>query len=93
MKKTSTIAFATLLTVACAQAGETLCLNSGWRFTKAPKPIPLAQAKASVDAGSHWLPRCEVRWVLTVRYIGMMSFSHKDHKGHKGFVNFAFFVA
>ena len=51
MKKTSTIVFASLLLAACAQAGETFCLNADWRFTKAPKTIPLAQAKASVEAG------------------------------------------
>jgi len=28
---------------------ETLSLNADWRFTKAPKTIPLAQAKASVE--------------------------------------------
>ena len=51
MKKTSTIVFASLLLAACAQAGETFCLNADWRFAKAPKTIPLAQAKASVETG------------------------------------------
>ena len=32
----------------CARA-ETFSLNADWRFTKAPKTIPLAQAKASVE--------------------------------------------
>ena len=32
----------------CARA-ETLSLNADWRFTKAPKTIPLSQAKASVE--------------------------------------------
>ena len=32
----------------CASA-ETFSLNADWRFTKAPKTIPLSQAKASVE--------------------------------------------
>ena len=47
----------TLLAIAAIGAalvsarGETYSLNADWRFTKAPKTIPLSQAKASVETG------------------------------------------
>jgi len=37
------------LTFAVRAAGAVYSLNSDWRFTKAPKTIPLAQAKSSVE--------------------------------------------
>ena len=36
-------------TVSVRASAETLSLNADWRFTKAPKTIPLSQAKASVE--------------------------------------------
>ena len=37
------------LGLACAAVGSVHSLNADWRFAKAPKTIPLAQAKASVE--------------------------------------------
>ena len=37
------------LTFAVRAVGALYSLNSDWRFTKAPKTIPLAQSKASVE--------------------------------------------
>ena len=50
MKIQSAIAVAiAALGLAGSSAGAVYSLNADWRFKKAPKTIPLAQAKASVE--------------------------------------------
>ena len=48
MKKTL-LAIAALGAALVSAHAETYSLNADWKFTKAPKTIPLAQAKASVE--------------------------------------------
>ena len=50
MKKTSTVACAFLLMVACAQAGNALNLNSDWRFSWTKAPLPLSNCVKSMEA-------------------------------------------